>query len=119
MNIVKQHNYRTMAKQKKLDKEINRIIKKQPVRLLKLVQAYIIKNKRVFKVFREEEQDNFIHEIWTKDDSLRDKVKDFLVDMMNNRELTILDEYQNKFWVEFNTIMEQFMIKNKSRLSNY
>ena len=108
-----------MAKPKVLDKEINRIIKKQPVRLLKIVQAYIIKKKRVFKMYRDEEQENYIHEIWNKDVSLRDNVKDFLVDMMNNRELTILDEYENKFWVEFNKIMEQFMIKNKNRLSNY
>ena len=108
-----------MKKPNKLDKEIDRIIKKQPVRLLKLVQAYIIKKKRVFKVYRDEEQENYIHEIWTEDVSLRDQVRDFLVDMMNNRELTILDKYEKKFWVEFNKIMEQFMIKNKSRLSNY
>ena len=108
-----------MKKPNKLDKEIDRIIKKQPVRLLKLVQAYIIKKKRVFKVYRDEEQDIYLHEIWTKDVSLRDQVRDFLVDMMNNRELTILDKYEKKFWVEFNKIMEQFMIKSKGRISNY
>lgn len=106
-------------KDKGLNVEINRIIKKQPVRLLKIVQTYIKKKKKVFKVFREEEQEIYLHEIWSNDVSLRDKVRDFLVDIMNNRELTILDKYENKFWVEFNIIMEQFMLKNKERISKY
>ena len=106
-------------KDKGLDIEINRIIKKQPVRILKIIQAYIKKNKKVFKLYRDEEQDNYLHEIWINDISLRDNVQDFLVDMMNNRELSILDKYQNKFWLKFGEIMEQFMLKNRKRISNY
>ena len=106
-------------KDKGLDIEINRIIKKQPVRILKIVQTYIKSKKKVFKVFKEEEQDIYLHEIWTNDTSLRYLVRDFLVDMMNNRELCILDKYQSKFWVKFNEIMDQFLISNRNRISNY
>ena len=100
-------------KDKGLEIEINRIIKKQPVRILKLVQVYIKSKKKVFKLYTDQEQENYLHEIWSTDKSLKSIVRDFLVDMMNNRELCILDKYQNKFWSKFHEIMDQFLIKNR------
>lgn len=108
-----------MTRKRNLDTEVQRIIKKQPVKLLSIIKGYIISKKRIFKGFRDEEQEIYLHKIWTEDRLLRESVHDFLVDLMNNRELSMLDEYGKGFWDKFNSLMEQFMIKNRNRLSNY
>ena len=108
-----------MAKEKNLDAEVKRIIKKQPVRLLSIVKKYIIERKKIFKGFRDEEQEIYLQQIWTEDRSLRQNVHDFLVDLMNNRELSMLDEHGKTFWDKFNALMQQHLIKNKKRISNY